>query len=257
MRYDIWVSLGMMFLLCFLWPPGSWSQTASIQEKGTIVGIVLESGSSKRIAAANIANKTQNTRTTSNQKGEFSLLVSVGDTLVFSSMGYQAVQTVIHTLSDILIDLRPSSIMMDAVTINRQSKEAELQDVMESYSRHGIYQGGKPSVMSYIFMPLTSLYERFSKKGKQARNFRNFMENELEATHIDRVFTSFRVTRLTGLEGEDLDNFMLLYRPAFEDARYWGEYDVTKYIKDSYNKFVADGKADAVRLPRINADTKF
>jgi len=224
------------------------------QESGVIRGIVVEAGTSKRLGSVTIANQNTGQRAASGSSGTFEILVSVGDTLQASSMGYQIATTEIKTLSDILIDLTPGNILLDQVDVNRMSKEAELRDAMRGYRKQGVYFEGKPPALAYIFNPITSLYELFGRTPRNARRFSNYMERELAETDVDRKFSRAKIQELTPLEGDDLSNFMVLYRPSFEKAQYWGEYDITAYIVQSFKKFDGDGRPAAPKLPKLEVD---
>lgn len=243
----------LLILLCMLGPH---FQMIKAQETEMIQGIVLERGKSDRIANANIRNKNTKQVVSTDLRGEFRMQVRIGDTLEVSKIGYLTIQTEIKTFSEILLDLPPSSVQLDEVTIKARDQKAEMEDVMDSYRRKGIYQQGKPSVLGYIFNPLTSLYERFSRTGQQARRFRNYMENEQESIFVDRIFNAYRISQLTSLNGVDLENFMFFYRPSFEKSRYWGDYDVNKYISDSFVQFEKDGRPSMPRLPKIEMKVK-
>src|SRR3546814_18551634 len=78
-------------------------------------------------------------------------------------MGYETVYTEVKTLSDILIDMRSASILLEQVDVNRTSKEAELRDAMRGYRKQGVYFDGKPPALAYIFNPIKSLYELFGR----------------------------------------------------------------------------------------------
>lgn len=218
------------------------------QESGSIQGLVLEAGSSVRIGSVNVHNRQTRNTVSTDPQGVFRIFVQVGDTLVLSKVGYETHTTVIHTLSDILIDLHAVTHRIETVTIEQKSRETELRDGMDAYRRQGVYSEGKPSVLQYVFNPLTALYERFSRTGKNARRFRNYMDRELEAMQVDRMFNAYKITELTGLEDEDLRNFSIIYRPTYEQVQYWNEYDLMKYVMDSYKKFEADGRPEAPRL---------
>ena len=224
------------------------------QESGTIRGIVLESGTSKRLGGVTITNQNTGQRTTSRGIGTFEIYASVGDTLQANSIGYQLATTTIKTLSDILIDMTPGTIVLEQVDVNRMSKEAELRDAMRGYRKQGVYYDGKPPALAYVFNPITSLYELFGRTPRNARRFNNYMEKEIAETDVDRKFSRTKIQELTPLEGDDLTNFMILYRPSPEKVQYWGEYDITAYIVQSFKKFDGDGRPAAPKLPKLEAE---
>ncbi len=221
------------------------------QESGLIRGIVLESGTSKRLGSATVTNQHTGQTTYTNSMGTFEIRATVGDSLTVALMGYQTGHAEVKTLSDILIDLRQGSIMLEQVDVMGMSKEAELRDAMRSYRKQGVYYDGKPSALAYVFTPITALYERFGRTPQNARRFQNYMNRELEATDVDRKFNKTLINELTGLEGEDLNNFMIWYRPSFEKVQYWGEYDMTAYIVQSFKQFDRDGRPEAPKLPKL------
>src|SRR5690606_16241164 len=179
---------------------------------------------------------------------------TVGDSLVIVLMGYETVHTEVKTLSDILIDMRRASILLEQVDVNRTSKEAELRDAMRGYRKQGVYFDGKPPALAYIFNPITSLYELFGRTPRNARRFHNYMERELAETEVDRKFSRTKIQELTGLTDDDLANFMFWYRPSYEKAQYWGEYALTAYIVASFKQFDRDGRPAAPRLPKLEAE---
>lgn len=221
------------------------------QESGTIRGVVVEAANGARVAQANITNKSNQQSATSGYTGEFDIAVTVGDSLVISKMGYRSVSLEIKTLSDILINFHRDAIQIETVTIERQSKEAELEDVMDGYRKQGVYFEGKPSTLQYIFNPITSLYELFGRTPQNARRFRNHMEWELSESAVDKLFNQTRVQELTGLDGQDLINFMRWYRPSYEKVANWGEYDIMHYIQVSFKQFERDGRPAAPTLPKL------
>jgi len=226
----------------------------SAQEAGTIRGIVVEAGTSTRLGSATIINKRTGQTTASGSLGTFEINATVGDTLTAALMGYQTATVEVKTLSDILVDLKKGSIMLEQVDVNRMSKEAELRDAMRGYRKQGVYFDGKPPALAYIFNPITSLYELLGRTPRNARRFSNYMEREIAETDVDQKFSRGKIQELTGLESEDLTNFMIWYRPSPEQAQYWSEYDVTAYIVQSFKQFDRDGRPAAPKLPKLQAE---
>ena len=54
---------------------------------------------------------------------------------------------------------------------------------------------------------------------------------------IDHRFNKQLVRRLTNLTGEDLDSFMVIYRPSYEFTLLTSDYDFQSYIKKCYEQF--------------------
>ena len=241
----------LLTLFVSMWLLPTW---LSAQESGTIRGIVVEAGSSNRLGSATISNKNTGQSTVSNSLGTFEINATVGDSLEVLLMGYESVLTEVKTLSDILIDMHAASILLEQVDVNRTSKEAELRDAMRGYRKQGVYFDGKPPALAYIFNPITSLYELFGRTPRNARRFHNYMERELAETEVDRKFSRTKIQELTGLSDDDLTNFMFWYRPTAEKTQYWGDYDITAYIVQSFKQFDRDGRPAAPKLPKLKAE---
>lgn len=224
------------------------------QESGVIRGIIVEAGSSKRLSGVTVTNKNTQRTAISNNLGTFEIYVTVGDSLTASSVGYVPVATEITTLSDILLDMKMGTIQLETATVDRMSKEAELRDAMQGYRKQGVYYNGKPPALAYIFNPVTSLYELFGRTPRNARRFQNYMGQELAATEVDRKFNKALIQDLTGLEGEDLNNFVVWFRPSYEKIQHWQEYDMTAYIMQSFKQFERDGRPAPPKLPELKAD---
>ncbi|HWK99607.1 MAG TPA: carboxypeptidase-like regulatory domain-containing protein [Parapedobacter sp.] len=242
-------SLLALFVSMWVLPIG-----VAAQESGTIRGIVVEAGTSKRLGSATISNINTGRSTASNSLGTFEIEATVGDSLEVILMGYETVRTEINTLSDILIDMRSASILLEQVDVTRTSKEAELREAMRGYRKQGVYFDGKPPALAYVFNPITSLYELLGRTPRNARRFHNYMERELAETDVDRKFSRTRIQELTGLDGDDLTNFIFWYRPSYEKIQYWGEYDITDYIMQSFKQFDRDGRPAAPKLPKLSAE---
>ena len=224
------------------------------QEQGVIRGIVVESGSSKRISGVTITNQQTQRTAISNNLGTFEIYATVGDSLTASSVGYESIATEVKTLSDILLDMRVASIQLETVTVERQSKAAELREAMDGYRKQGVYYNGKPPALAYVFNPVTSLYELFGRTPRNARRFQQYMGRELQATEVDQKFNKALIQELTGLEGDDLNNFMIWYRPSYEKVQHWQEYDMTAYIMQHFKQFERDGRPEPPKLPPLKAN---
>jgi hypothetical protein len=72
---------------------------------------------------------------------------------------------------------------------------------------------------------------------KNARRFNNYYVTEMQQTHIDAFFNKSIISSNTGLTGKELDNFMINYRPEYEQSKNWNTYDGLKWIKESYKKY--------------------
>lgn len=220
------------------------------QENGTIKGGVFENGTSKRIGNAAVLNKTTGQVQLTDDRGLFSIGAKVGDTLSISSDGYSTGIMPVTSRFDIIINLSPV-ITLDEVTVIGKNKKQQMEDAMSDYRKQGTFYNGKPPALSYIFTPVTALYELLGRTPRNARRFQNYMNTEMEQQVVDQKFNRSIVAKHTGLKDEELTNFMSWYRPSFDKAQYWNEYDVVDYLKKSLQQFKKDGRPAAPALPKL------
>lgn len=216
-------------------------------------GAVLEGGTSvARVPNANIRNTRTQQTTATNNLGLFEIRALVGDSLVVSKIGYTPLTHIVGDSTNILIRLYADNVLIERVDILKKSREAELQDYFDGYRRQGLHHGGNPSLMAHIFNPVSSLYERLSPSGRNVRRFKSLMNYELQATAVDRAFNEYQVNKLTGLEADDLVNFMSLYRPSYQQVESWANYDMQLYIQKSFEQFEKNGRPAAPKLPKLH-----
>ncbi|WP_316810639.1 hypothetical protein [Pedobacter heparinus] len=199
-------------------------------------GVVFEKGTSNRIARSEIVNKRTGYRVNSNDLGLFQIRAIVGDTLLVMKTNFSDAETVVSSSKDILVYLTGSR-MLKEVNISGQTKKQELDELKRDYKNKGSFYQGKPPFLSFLFKPLTAVYELIGRTPKNARRFGRYYETELQQTQIDGFFNEFLIQNNTDLKGPDLEKFMLDYRPEYEKARNWTQYDAVKYIRDSYKKY--------------------
>jgi hypothetical protein len=204
----------------------------------------------KRITGAEIINLSSGNKILTNTMGVFSIKGQEGDTLKISILNYKDTMTVLRGIEDIIIRLHPTFLLKE-VNVYGRSKKDQLEDVMDDFRKKGNYYNGKPPALAYIFTPISALHGLFGKTPKNARRFQKYMNFEVEQSTVDRKFTIHLVEECTGLKGEDLTNFMSIYRPSFQQAARWNNYDARAYIKKSFDIFEASGRPAAPRLPKV------
>lgn len=213
------------------------SSLAYAQGDFQLNGVVMESGSSIRIALAEISNKRSGFTVGSNDLGLFQIKAQVGDTLLIVKRNYADRQVVVQSARDMIAYLNLSGTNLNQVDIRGQSKKAELDAIRKDFRDKGSFYAGKPPLLSYIFTPLTALYELVGGTPKKARRFNKYYNTEMQQTEIDGFFNESLIKKHTELSGKELENFMLNYRPDYEKSKNWTEYDAVKYIRDTYKQY--------------------
>ena len=215
----------------------TFSPAVQAQQEFQLSGVVKASGSNNRIALAEITNKRNGFTVGSNDLGIFQIKASVGDTLVLIKLDFTDKQIVVLSNKDMVVYMNMSGTTLEQVDIRGQSKKAELDGIKKEFRDKGSFYAGKPPLLSYIFTPLTALYELFGSTPKKARRFGKYYATEMQQTEIDGFFNESLIQKNTELSGKELENFMLNYRPDYSKSKNWTEYDAVKYIRDSYKQY--------------------
>ncbi|CAM4177752.1 hypothetical protein SAMN06265348_106354 [Pedobacter westerhofensis] len=212
------------------------TSVVSAQEDFRLNGVIMVKGSTTRVALAEITNKRTKYTVGSNDLGIFQIKALVGDTLLVIKRSFSDVEQVVLSDRDMIIYVDMGN-TLNQVNIRGQSKKQELDQLKQDYRDKGSFYQGKPPLLSYIFAPITALYELFGSTPKKARRFGKYYNTELQQTTIDGFFNEALIQKNTELEGKDLENFMLNYRPEYSRSKNWTEYDAVKYIRDSYKQY--------------------
>lgn len=199
-------------------------------------GVVFDKESKQRIALAEIKNKRSKYSVGSNDIGIFIMKASFGDTLIITKRGFNDQEVVVKSANDLIIYL-DRGINLNTVEIKGESKKQTLDAVKRDFKNKGSFYAGKPPFLSFLFTPLTAIYELVGRTPKNARRFSRYYATEMQQTHIDAFFNKAIISSNTGLTGKALDNFMINYRPDYEQSKNWNTYDGLKWIRESYKKY--------------------
>lgn len=230
MNHKIKLSI-IFFFASFLW-----SMSLKAQQEFMLNGVLFENGTKIRIALAEVGNKRNGYVVGSNDIGLFQIRAVVGDTLVIAKRGFNDLTVVVKSTKDMVLQLNRGN-MLNEVVITGEGKKQTLDAIKKDFKDKGSFYGGKPPLLSYLFTPLTAFYELFGRTPKNARRFNNYYNTELQQTHIDQFFNKTLINKYTGLQGKALDDFMINYRPDYDKAKNWNQYDGVKWITDSYKKY--------------------
>lgn len=223
----------LVFLLFFVTSISS----VSAQQEFILKGAVMEKGASTRVAAAQIINKRTGLSVLSSDFGLFQIRAVQGDTLLVIKIEYSDAEAVVPAAGNDLIVYLDRGRTLREVNITGQSKKQELNDIKRDFKNKGSFYQGKPPLLSFLFKPLTAVYELLGRTPKNARRFGRYYETEMQQTLIDGFFNEVIIQNNTDLKGEALEKYMLDYRPEYEKAKNWTEYDAVKYIKESYKSY--------------------
>lgn len=202
-------------------------------------GRVVDSASQKGLAPVSIENMSTHQGTFSTANGDFMLEVKPGDYVYFTYVGYKnrSVRVLAEDegrLKIVSLSLKP--VQLKDVTIYRGPTEYQK----DSASRASIYKDAfeyerQKSVMS----PVTSLYQKFSKKHRSMERFHEQILDMEQQKFIDTRYSPELVQALTRLSEEAVIPFMQQYPMEYEYARAASDLEIKMWIKYNFQEYLA------------------
>jgi hypothetical protein len=204
-----------------------------------------------------VRNLSSNQLTLTKAAGQFSISARIGDLLEFSLMGY-------HTDTLFLINLGPKIIHLPGNSTTL--KEVEI-----------ISAKINPSILSPD--PLAKPYKRLAQDGlqgkgnndraggllfnlgygkykRQQEKIRVLEERDRYLAEINEVFTEAYVADLVKLKGQDLKDFMALYRPPEELVKSERPFNYAFYTVKAYHTWLKlpPEQRKPSPMPKLKAD---
>ncbi len=226
-----------------------------------VKGVVRDVMSRKPIANAQII--TSKATILTNNEGGFTLSeIRVGSRIAIRIMGYETVEVTINKPTDTLrIYLKQNAIYLNEVSIKaKRNYKLDSLYLRKEYASSFAYKGPSISDMfvekviwpddyvpsftntrstaSMVSLDLLQIAGLFGKKKVQKTRLKQTLLRDEQLNYVDEVFSKDKVKLLTGLEGEALIKFMNLYRPSIITLKKMTGYELTVYIKKSYEEFL-------------------
>ena len=223
-------------------------------------GMVMDVMSRKPIANAQIISPKATILT--NSEGKFILSdIKLGAKIAVRIMGYETIEITVNMLSDTLqIYLKQNAIVLKEVEVKTERNyKRDSLDLRKEYASSFVYKGSSISDMfiekviwpdeyvpsftntrstaSMVSLDLLQIASLFGKKKVQKTRLKQTLIRDEQLNYVDEVFSKDKVKSLTGLEGEALIKFMNLYRPSALTLKKMTGYELTIYIKKSYQEF--------------------
>jgi len=206
--------------------------TGQLLRAQQLQGTVADRTTQLRLGQVEVFNLNTKQKTTTNAKGEFSILAAVNHSLVFYQPGYTTDTLFLVDLKPVMRYLSLNNKLLKTVEIKAGEFHPEIE-YANTYraARVVTLRGNKP----FRFSP----YRLFSSEGKSARRFKRNMERERTERKIDERFNVAAVKAVTPLKGTELDYFMVLYRPTLKYLEKLDQEDFKFYLMNSYKEFKA------------------
>lgn len=200
--------------------------TGFVYAQAPLKGTVEEAGKNTRLSNVFIKDINNNQLTLTDNNGDFEIPTETGHTLIFNSPGY---------VSDTLyvVDMKPKTIKLEVLTI--ALREVKINATRGGFNPREEYPQVYEKSKVYILSPSSW----FGKEARNARRLKRYFAMEQEQQKVDQVFNAAYVSSLIPLRGQELEDFMTLYRPSYDFVKSNEGQSMALYINDCYKKFKA------------------
>lgn len=180
-------------------------------------------------------------------KGFFEVNAAEYDSVWFSYLGKTTIKFPVSDIKhypQLDISLKVGVPILKEVTV--RSRNYRLDSLQNRVEYVKVFNYQKPSIKSIvtsvsltgIIIDINELIRAFQKKKvKGMLTFRKRLVQAEQDKFVDQRVNKTWVMKLTGLQGQELEQFLLLHRPPYEFVKRASEYDLRKYVMDRYSEF--------------------
>lgn len=215
-----------------------------------IQGKVVDAQTHTPIPGVNIY--TRQYGTVSDIDGNFSFLLKKEDTIKFSFVGYEdhffsLNDSILSENIEVNISLTASLQELKEVMVHSFMTEQNFKDAVIAYKlpkekkvkkMAGFYYGpAKPVNPKAFTSPISFLVSKFGKQAKQERHFIKQKEIFEQQKYLSSKYNKDIVANITGLNGDELDDFMHFCTLSDSVIEQASEYDMTLVINKCLKDF--------------------
>lgn len=246
MRFKKWLFLAV--LTCGLSVSG-YSQVYFPEDMVKVAAQVRDDLTGLVIPYVNVINQRVRGGTMTDKEGKFTLQADPTDTITFRSIGYIDKKVPVSEIvghEDATITMAPVRYQLEGVEITGQSQKVNMSGLLDHAKNMSKIPvelrtefATKPKVLTAIFHPTSFLYYKYNKEEKSKRNTLMAIRTEREWQLFSLVYNKEIAERLTGLQGDELDNFMVYFN-AFSNLLFSAStYEVEKRVKEVFAEYKA------------------
>lgn len=224
------MQLSRFLILLFLIALSSSETLAQIEIKGKITD--SESGQALPYAFV-IINRTQN-GVFADTKGEYSIKVIPGDSLLFSLTGYQFTKVILsdtlsHSPQIVNVNLKLKPVKLREFIIKAPKTFDQILSELEKAEKSKVTN--KTEVSNAIESPITFLYMQFSKEGKAIRKISELRAEDAKQELLKDLFTRYMLAHIIDLDEADMDDFIAFSGLKQTYNMFETEYELVVYVK--------------------------
>ncbi|MCL4483919.1 MAG: carboxypeptidase-like regulatory domain-containing protein [Bacteroidetes bacterium] len=197
------------------------------------------------IPYVNVINQRVRGGTMTDKDGRFALQADPTDTLTFKSLGYIDKRIPVSELINkeiAIVTMAPVRYQLGGVEITGEGPKVNMSGIKTGKMSTVPIElrtefNTNPKLLTAIFHPTSYLYYKLSKSEKEKRHVLTAIRTEREWQLFSLVYNKQIAERLTGLKGDELDNFMVYFN-AFSNLSFSATtYEVEKRVKEVFAEY--------------------
>ncbi|MFN2395247.1 MAG: hypothetical protein ABR597_06115 [Bacteroidales bacterium] len=226
------------------------------QQSKLLTGFVIDERDTAAIPNVHIINLNRVRGTTSGSDGSFSIMVTKGDSILFQAVGFftdtLAVTTeIMNSDKGVVVPLTDKTYQLPTVDVYPYATFAEFKHAFLNFEDPeppldlqlppAEFQPDPGDAFGLVIPgPITALYDRFSRRGREMAKFREITEEAELARRASRVVNQNVIKRLTGIESEqEYYIFLDFCNMSYEYIVNTKEYLVYQRILHCYDQYAA------------------
>jgi len=230
--------------ICLLTLLSAWLPDLS-QAQVRVSGRVYDFSQYRPLEAVSVMT-TSGRGVASDSLGRYSIIANTNDSIWFSYLGRPTPKypiTSIGNLQNFEISLHVNTELLKEVRVMPPSYRRDSIENRQDYAKAFNFQ--KPGIGSSLSvnqgsvgLDLDQFINMFNfRRNRRMLAFQKRLLEEEEIHFIDHRFSRVLIIKLTGLKGEELNQFIERYRPEAEFVRFATDYELQEYIKVSYRHY--------------------
>jgi hypothetical protein len=190
--------------------------------------------------------------TATDSNGNYTITVNPDDSIYFSYLGQATMRYPVKSLNfyngfDIALHVDPTE-LKEVKVMPRSYRNDSIQNRKDyakifNFKKPGFKLNGPSPDGAGVGIDLDELINVFRfARTKRIQAFQRRLEDEEHDKFVDHRFNRSIVLKVTHLEGDALDSFMVRYRPSYEFCQKSTDYDLLDYIKLAFSEYQKDRK---------------
>jgi hypothetical protein len=128
-------------------------------------------------------------------------------------------------------------------------KQVNINDTRKAFDPRAEYPDVYEKSKVYVLSPSSW----FGKEAHDARRLKRYFQMEQEQEKVDQAFNATTVASIVPLKGQELEDFLTMYRPSYDFIKSNNRVSMAVYVNDCYKKFMAL-PPDKRSLQRLSSD---